>query len=335
MTVQITPFTEGAEAWDAFVASQPGATHAHRMGWLEVIRDTFGHDVTPLATPTAVLPLVHMSSALFGRYLVSVPFLNYGGPLGDAEGVRALAEHAVALGRSAGVKLVELRSRIEQPIDLPVSRRKITVVLDLPSTEEEMWKRLPSKLRSQVRRPEKEGVTVRFGADQVSAFHRVFVRHMRDLGTPSLPLRFFEHMTSRFGDDAWFAAAYLGEEPVAAGAGIRWNGESEIIWASSLRKYNRIAPNMLVYWEAMRHAIAGGCRVFNFGRCSPGTGAHRFKSQWGGRDEPLWWYQDSPAGVTATPNPDQGAFRLAVRAWQFLPVPVARTVGPWIIRGIP
>jgi len=341
VTGTVTRFVGPVLEWNAFVGQCQGASHAHRLEWLQVIGEVFGHETIPLVTRdqsgalTGILPLVRLRTALFGHYLVSVPFLNYGGPLGSPDAVQALAAEAVRLGRSASARLTELRSLVEQPVDLPVSHRKITVVLDLPSSADALLQGLPAKVRSQVRRPQKEGVTVRFGLDQVAPFYRVFARHMRDLGTPVLPRRFFQAMADRFGDDAWFGVAWLGEEPVAGGAGVRWLGESEIIWASSLRAHGRIAPNMLLYWAAIERAIAEGCTRFNFGRCSPGSGTHRFKQQWGGRDVPLWWYYDSPRGAVATPSPDGGGFGLAVKVWQRLPVPVATALGPFIVRGIP
>ena len=341
MTVTVAPFTGAADEWDGVVAGTAGGTHCHRHGWLGAIGDSFGHQRYALAARdvagvlVGVLPLVRVRTALFGHYLVSMPFLNYGGPIGSAAAVGALAREAVGMARADRVKLLELRSRAALPVDLAASHRKITVVLDLPPTTDGLWKSLPAKLRSQVRRPQKEGVTVRFGPDQVAPFHRIFATHMRDLGTPALPRRFFEAMARHFGSDAWFACAYHGPTPIACGAGITWNGESEIIWASALRDYNRLAPNMLLYWAAMERAIADGCRTFNFGRCTPGSGTHRFKQQWGGRDEPLWWYQDSPAGVEGTPSPDGGAYGLAVKVWQRLPVAVTTRLGPWLVRGIP
>jgi FemAB-related protein (PEP-CTERM system-associated) len=340
VTVSVSRFTRTAAAWNALAASARGATHAHRYEWLEVIGGALGHEMIPLGCRdesgvlSGILPLVRVRTLLFGHYLVSVPFLNYGGPLGTPEAVRALAGEAVRLGREGRVKLTELRSLVELPLDLPVSHRKLTVVLDLPSNAEALWKTIPAKVRSQARRPQKEGVTVRFGPDQVEPFYRVFARHMRDLGTPVLPRRFFDAMATRFGDDAWFAVAWLKDEPVACGAGVTWLGESEIIWAASLRAHNRIAPNMALYWAAIEQAIARGCRRFNFGRCTPGSGTHRFKQQWGGRDVPLWWYQDSPGGVGATPSPD-GGYGLAVRLWQRLPLAIANRLGPHIVRGIP
>ena len=116
---------------------------------------------------------------------------------------------------------------------------------------------------------------VRFGTDQVAPFFEVFARHMRDLGTPAQPLTLFRELAKQFPDDCWFACAYLGARPVAAGCGFRFGSEFEMTWASSLRAYNRQAPNMLLYWACMERAIGEGITRFNFGRCTPGAGTHR------------------------------------------------------------
>lgn len=342
MTVQVERFAGTDAEWDRFAESQAGFTHFHRLRWKTVLAEVFGHNTVYLAARrdgalAGVLPLIWVRSAVFGRFLVSMPFLNYGGPLGDAEAVRALADAAVTEARSGKAKLLELRSRISLPLELSVSHRKITVVLDLPDTHAALMQAFPSKLRSQVRRPEKEGVTVRFGPDQVDPFFRVFSRHMRDLGTPTLPLRFFRALADAFGEDVWFGCAWLGQEPIACGAGFRWGREFEMTWASSLSSHNRISPNMGLYWAFMQRAIDARLALFNFGRCTPDGGTHRFKRQWGSRDEILWWYQDSSSGaaVDATPSPDHGAFAWGPRIWKHLPLPIANILGPRVVRFIP
>jgi len=282
-----------------------------------------------------VLPLVRVRSVLFGHYLVSMPFLNYGGPLGADAALRALAAHAAQLAGAGGVRLLEMRSARELPLDLPVSHRKITVLLDLPGSTEGLWKQLDAKVRSQVRRPQKEGIAVRFGPDQVGPFFDVFARHMRDLGTPTQPRLLFSTIAELFGDSVWFGCAYHAEQPVACGCGFRWGSEFEMTWASSLNAYNRLAPNMLLYWSFMERAIQEGVRVFNFGRCSPGAGTHRFKRQWGSRDEPLWWYDLSARNGARTPSPDDSGYSWGPRLWKHLPEPVATALGPHIVRYIP
>jgi FemAB-related protein (PEP-CTERM system-associated) len=339
----VAPFAGTADEWDAFGSSARGWTHFHRYGWRGIMEEVFGHESPYLAARDAggrlagVLPLVRVRSRLFGHYLVSMPFFNYGGPLGDDAAVAALARNAAELAEQTGVSLLELRSRIEQPLPLRVSHRKITVLRDLPADgdPETLWKALGSKLRSQVKRPQKEGVAVRFGRDQVEPFFRVFARHMRDLGTPTQPRRLFEAAADTFGDDAWFGCAYLGEEPVACGAGFRWGDEFEMTWASSLSAYSRIAPNMALYWAFMERAVREGVAVFNFGRCTPDSGTHRFKRQWGSRDEQLWWYQRGADGVDATPSPDAGAYSWGPRVWKKLPLALATALGPRLVRYIP
>jgi len=230
---------------------------------------------------------------------------------------------------------LELRGRCELPVSLPVSHQKITVLLDLPGGDPDtLWRQLGSKLRSQIKRPRKEGVEVRIGLDQVDSFYRVFARHMRDLGTPAMPRRFFQAIAETFPEDVWFACAYYRGAPVAGGAGFRWHGEFEITWASALLEHKHLAANMLVYWSLMEKAVAEGVAVFNFGRCTPGGGTHRFKRQWGGRDEQLWWYHQ-PGATVATPSPNDGRYALGLKLWRKLPVPVATALGPHIVRGLP
>jgi FemAB-related protein (PEP-CTERM system-associated) len=329
--------------WDRFAAPQPGFTHFHQFGWKSILEEVFGHECLYFVARgddgnlAAILPLVRVKSALFGHYLVSMPFLNYGGPLGSGEGIGVLVGEATGEARRSGARLLELRSRTPLAVELPASHRKITVVLDLPSDQEVLFRSFSSKLRSQIRRPAKEGVTVRFGSDQVEPFYEVFSRHMRDLGTPTLPRRFFQAIADRFPVEAWFGCAWLGDEPVACGAGFRWGDEFEMTWASALAKYNRIAPNMMLYWAFMERAIAARVQLFNFGRCTPDSGTHRFKRQWGSRDEALWWYQWASGGASnaGTPSPEQGKYAWGPRLWRHLPLGLSRVLGPWIVKSIP
>jgi len=333
---------QGTESeWDAFAAAQAGYTHFHRLRWRQLVERVFGHECIYLASRdehgrlNGVLPLVRVKSLVFGHFLVSMPFLNYGGPIGTEAGIRALVDAATTMARRDRVKLLELRSRIPLPISLPVSHRKITVVMDLPDKPEALFKRFDSKLRSQVRRPQKDGVTMRFGADQVEPFFGVFAQHMRELGTPTQPLRLFRAIAELFPDDSVFACAYLNDQPVAAGCGFQFGKEFEMTWASSLRPFNKHAPNMLLYWACMERAIAQGLTTFNFGRCTRGAGTYKFKMQWGGREEELWWYGAASQSDATTPSPNDGAYSWGPRVWRHLPTAVATALGPRIVRYIP
>lgn len=328
--------------WDAFVQDAPGATFCHLSAWREVIGRVLGHECLSVAAVDAagdivgVLPLVRVRSRIFGHYLVSMPFLNAGGPLGPREVRERLVAWAVEEAARSGADLLEVRSRDEVAPGLARSDRKITVVLPLPESAEALWNgTFRAKLRSQIRRAQKAGLEVRFGPEQAEAFYAVFTRNMRDLGTPVLPWRFFEAVRAHFGQSVLFAAVYRGDEPVAGGCGFAFRDTFELTWAASLRRYAREAPNMLLYWSLMERAIAQGIGVFDFGRCTPGSGTHRFKVQWGGVDQPLPWSRWSPQGLEAPPTPDKPIYQLAGAVWRRLPLAVTTTVGPIVARSLP
>src|SRR5256885_13117167 len=106
-----------------------------------------------------------------------MPFLSYGGPVGTPAAQIRLAHHARDEAARSGVDLLELRSRERIEAGLNLSHRKVTVLLELPHTTEELWQRFPSKLRSQIRRPLKDHMEVRFGLDQREAFYEDFAQY--------------------------------------------------------------------------------------------------------------------------------------------------------------
>ncbi len=335
------PLDGGTDTWDDFVTRATGSSFCHLAGWRDVLSDALGAEcLYRVATDRngelqGVLPLARVHSRIFGHYLVSLPFLNYGGPLGTPDARRQLAWEAVAEARRSRADLLELRTRAGEDLELPVASRKIAVLLGLPSSAEELSKSFPSKLRSQIRRPIKDGLTARFGLDQREAFYDVFSRTMRDLGTPVLPETFFERLIVAFPDLVVFGAVYRGDQPLAGGCGFVWRGEFEMTWAGAVRESRTLAANMLLYWAFMEQMISRGVRVFNFGRCSPGGGTHRFKQQWGGTDVPLPWCQYARRGRSATPSPDDPAFSWGPRVWRLLPLSIANRLGPRLVRFLP
>jgi FemAB-related protein (PEP-CTERM system-associated) len=328
-----------AKEWNEFVRSHPNGSFCHLWAWGAFFRECFGHRPRYYVARDeagkidGVLPLIHMRS-LFGKCLISMPYLNYGGPIGSPQAQAVLLRHAREDAVLGGVKQLEFRNRGIAPDGLPPRRSKVTVVLPLPATVDALWETtFRAKLRSQIRRAQKEEMEVRFGPDQLRAFYAVFSRNMRDLGTPVLPLSFFSGLLRHFGEMVCFGVVYSQTEPVAAGCGFVWNGEFEMTWASSLREYNAMAPNMLLYSSFMEEMIRRGVGAFNFGRCTPGGGTHRFKLQWGGQDEPLqWsgWPDDHEDG-----DEPSAALQLASRVWQRLPLRIAEALGPIVSARLP
>jgi FemAB-related protein (PEP-CTERM system-associated) len=332
-----------AAFWDEYVHRTPAATVYHLFAWRRVIEKTFGHRAVYLSAldgdqVVGVLPLIEMRSRMFGHMLVSLPFFNYGGICSTREDARhALLEAAIAVARERRADFVELRQEDDWDQGLPRKATKVAMRRQLPPTADELWKALGSKLRNQVQRPRKEGMTAVIGrADQLDSFYDVFATNMRDLGTPVYPKALFENILEILPDRTWIGTVYTGSTPVAAGFLVGFKDRLEIPWASSLAAYNRFSPNMLLYWSVLEFACTNGYRVFDFGRSTPGEGTFKFKEQWGATPTPLYWYYWLPGGAEMPQvNPKNPKYKAAIALWQRMPLGLTRLIGPRIVKYIP
>jgi serine/alanine adding enzyme len=333
-----------ATIWDEYVVGHPQASGYHLMAWRRVIEETFGHRTFYLMAKDeqgqiqGVLPLVFLSSRIFGCFLVSLPFVNYGGVLADnAASQDALLGCAIDLAKKLGAGHIELRHEQLPGLEWPNKQHKVSMRLDLAEEFGVLWKKFPAKLRAQIRRAEKEGMTFRLGGDDVlEDFYAVFSRNMRDLGTPVYGRAFFAEILRTFPESSRIGVVYLKDQPVAAGFLYAFRRVLEIPWASSDRRYNRLAPNMLLYNSVLKYGCEEGFRVFDFGRSNPGGGAYRFKEQWGAHPVQLrWHYWLSNGGPLPDLSPSNAKFKWAISVWQRLPLFISRRLGPSIVRYIP
>jgi FemAB-related protein (PEP-CTERM system-associated) len=342
VAVTVSEDVTGKE-WDEFVLNYPGSSVDHLWSWRHIVRDVFGHKPAYLAARrgtdvVGVLPLVQFQSTLFGRFIVSLPFLNYGGILAsDPLVIKALVDHARELALEFHASHIELRHRERQLPELPCRQHKLALTRSLPGGSEDLWADIDRKVRNQVRKAQKDGLTsATGGAELVDQFYDVFARNMRDLGTPVYAKRLFSETLRLFPDAARVYTVRSGNITVAAAIAIRHGDTVLVPWASSLREYRHQNANMLLYWTMLERASTTGARIFDFGRSSPDSGTHHFKVQWGAQATPLHWeYVLLKGQMPADQGPRNPKFATAISAWQRLPLWLTNSAGPLIVRNIP
>jgi FemAB-related protein (PEP-CTERM system-associated) len=312
--------------------------------WLTILQRALGHEVYALEvrdgdTTHGFLPLAFVSSFLFGRFLVSLPYLNTNGVIARSPDVQTrLIDRAITLADELGVRYLELRH--ERPIEHPDLNAhftsKVHMRLDLPRTSQLLWKQLDPKVRNQVRKGTKSEFQVAWGGQELlDGFYHVLCRNMRDLGTPVYGQGLFRETLRTFPDDAEICLLCDGQEPVAAAMLLHGAGITEVPTASSLKEYNPSCVNMLMYSHLMDRAIERGQAVFDFGRSTLDGPTFRFKKQWGALPQPATWQYHVRHGSIGEMRPDSPHYSRAVRLWQRLPLSVTRWLGPRIVRGIP
>lgn len=333
---------EDREEWTQWLATSPGGSFYHDWGWLDLLESELRHEALPVLAEhrgriVGVLPLVGIRSWLFGRNLCSMPFVNYGGPVGEsAEVEEALARFAVGLANARGPGLLELRS-LRSFDGFHCETHKVSMEVSLPDDSEALWASFSSKHRTNIRRVYKDGVLVKSGGKELlNPFYKLMEKSWRALGTPLYSLSFFDGLLSRFPDRTRIFVAFQGTRPVATAL----NGEAgttvEGMWAAADPAYRSVQPNYTLYWEMLEDACQRGFKTYHLGRSTAGSGAARFKEKWGATPRQLYWNSlRLHRGSTPELRPENPRFRLAIETWRRLPIPVLRLVGPPIARLIP
>jgi serine/alanine adding enzyme len=331
-------------ALEAYASRGERVPIGRHPGWLSVLerglqQTAYALEATEGGETVGYLPLAYVRSLLFGRFLVGLPYLNSGGVLGNDDLVRAcLIDGAVQLADALKVRYLELRH--EAPIEHRALTGKLTskvhMRLALPSFVGPLWEGLNAKVRNQVRKGEKSGLTVHWGGQELlSEFYAVFSRNMRDLGTPVYGFGFFGAILAQFPGAAELCVVRSGTGPAAAALLLHGKGVSEVPSASCLREYNAACANMLLYWNLLDRAVQRGQAVFDFGRSTVDAGTYKFKKQWGAEPEPATWQYYLRTGSSTEMRPDNPRYQRFIRIWQRLPVGLTRLIGPPIVRGIP
>jgi len=296
--------------WDRFVINHPDAFFGHLFGWSQVISRGYGHKPVYLAVVDggsasqeirAVLPLFRFKRPLYPAEWISVPFLDHAGILADSREAGLFLLHKIWDRLISGGRATALCLRQDNKFDatnlllgekLPeIFTQKIDLALPLASDSETMIASFPSKLRSQIKKGMKNGLTWKVGEQELLPdFYRVFSRNMRDLGSPVHSRSFFKTIFLAFPDRASICMVYYQDIPAAAGLVFRFKQCLVNPWASSIREYRHLNTNMMLYWQMIRLACEMGLEIFDMGRSSKGASTYRFKKQWGPRETPLSWY---------------------------------------------
>jgi len=332
-------------AWDDYVQNHPDGLAYQLFAWQQAVSAAYGFKSKPVLAEQngkvcGLIPLVDFRVPGYGSNLISLPYCDAGGMLGDSPEV---VEQLLAfVGEEVAYKKChfEIRSTGELPVAGPNLTDKVRMLLVLPGSSEKLLAGLKSKLRSQVKKPLRDGLIAKLGGRElVREFYPIFARNMRDLGSPVHSLRLIESVVISYGDNCRVGVVYT-PDGIAAAAGIilLHHKTVSIPWASAVRKYNRLNPNMLLYWTFLSFAADNGYQQFDFGRSTPGEGTYKFKKQWGAEPKLLFWYQltgSSKPSFSQTKNIGQNykssSKRELVRSlWQKLPLSVANTLGPQV-----
>jgi FemAB-related protein (PEP-CTERM system-associated) len=329
-------------SWDKFL-QQHHASGYHNSVWFALIKKSFGHSTRILVAKDEQgnilggLPLTFFSSKLFGTFAISIPYVNYGGVVSHYFDIaKALIQTGHEIRTKENLSHLEIRT-MQAGLASNSLDKKVSMVLQLPATNDELDKNLGAKVRAQYKKAESYSPKVKFGKlELLDDFYKVFARNMRDLGTPVYSKAWFENILNEEKIKSTLIVVYMGDKPVSTGFLVGNTYTLEIPWASTIQRANAKNANMWMYRQILAFAIKEGYKYFDFGRSTLGAGTYKFKKQWGALAYPHHWYYVLPDGESKPElNPDNPKYKLVNFLWKLMPIWLTKIIGPQIIKHIP
>lgn len=332
-------------AWDEYVTSHKNASPYHRFAWVLSVEQAYQHQNVSLIAfendkVVGVLPCIKMQKPLGKVNYCTLPFCDLGYALGNDDNIiKALQAEALSLLQQDNGNSFDYRDTADSTAESELIGKKVRMVLPLPGSAEALLAGFKSKLRSQIRKAEKNGLICQIAKSQqnIDDFYQIFAINMRKLGSPVHSKKWFESLFKNYAKHILLSVVYKDQVPVGAGI-VLLNGTKAVIpWASTVAQYNKLAPNMMLYWSLLEHVSERGCTEFDFGRSTYDEGTYKFKRQWGAEPIPLAWTNlvAQPAAIDKnTPDKPSQIRNLAEKTWAKLPLSVTTTLGPKIRKHI-
>lgn len=330
--------------WDNYVRQSPEGTFFHLTGWKDVIEKTFLlKSIYLMAVDESdeirgILPLFLMKDILRRKYLVSIPFSAYAGVCADDKETEIrLFDNAKDLAITNGVQYLELRQRSNEMFQLQVKKDFVSMFLRLNKDEAILWKEsLDSKARNQVRKAYKEGLKVDLGKQYLDDFYEILSVNIRDLGSPNYPKIFLKNILQAFDKTSNIMVVSYRDTIIG---GMFFIGYKNIFydpWAASSRKYVKLCPNDILYWEAIKYACMNDYDYFDLGRSTADSGTFHFKKKWGAETVQLnYQYFLNRTHRIPMVSAHDNKYQLAIDLWKKLPLVIAKPLGARLIRYLP
>jgi FemAB-related protein (PEP-CTERM system-associated) len=323
--------------WDEYVKAHADGSFFHLSGWIDVMQRSFSHSCHYLAAYfdgniVGVLPLVEVKSKLFGYALVSTPFCVYGGAIADDSAtVRALEAYACELAEQLNVDYLELRYKEKQESTMLLKSVHSTFSCELAEDDVAILANVKKKQRAVIRHSLKNDLTSS-SSKNIEPFYNLLSQSYRNLGTPMISKRYFEHLIDIFKDDIDITLVKDNDgKPSVAVMNFYFNEQVLPYYGGGNEASRFIKSADFMYYQVMCNAGAKGYSLFDFGRSKNDSGPYKYKKNWGMEPQPLHYYYHL-VKATSLPNlsPNNPKYKFFISMWQKLPLKLSQLLGPFL-----
>ncbi|MDP9223279.1 MAG: GNAT family N-acetyltransferase [Actinomycetota bacterium] len=327
--------------WLELASQCPSRSPFHHPSWPLLLSECYFYPGFGLAltddddTLIAGLALLDVSTRLRRNVWISLPFTDACQPLARSPDLLEPLSAALEQERQRiGVRRIEIRSELSAGL-ATVRDAGVIHKLGLTADLDELRRRFThSQVRREIRRAEREGVSVVRAEtvhDVASSFFDLHLRTRRHQGVPVQPRRFFRLLWERVLEPGFgfCLLARAAGEVVAGAVFLNWGSVTVYKYGASDRRALKLRPNHLLLWEAIASSALNGGTVFDFGRTERANeGLRWFKRSWGAAEIPLVY---STLGEPSSERAPAGLHILSAVIRRSPPI-VCRALGEFLYR---
>jgi hypothetical protein len=329
--------------WDELLLTNNQSNFFHTSVWARVLSESYNYKPIYFMTTVndrlcSLIPIMGVDSILTGKRGVALPFTDYCPLITDnKDRLNISKELLIRFGKKAGWKHFELRGDINYFKKSQASATFFNHYLDLSKGETEIFKSFKGNTKRNIKQALKEDMSIDLynSFESVKEFYRLNCITRKLHGLPPQPWHFFKKIAQHvISLKNGFVVLASFQNKVIAGA-IYFQFGNQVIYkyGASDKKFQKLRPNNLVMWEAIKWSVENGFKQFSFGRTErDNLGLLQFKRGWGAKEEVVRYYKYDLKKDCIMDM--QGELKSSYTFLKKMPLPVLKLTGRLLYRHV-
>ncbi|MCC6152242.1 MAG: hypothetical protein IT367_00690 [Candidatus Hydrogenedentes bacterium] len=330
-----------ATQWETYVLEHPDTVAWQSYRWCDVLQKHYPVVFYPLAALDndricGILPIYYVHTSRKNGALVSVPFAVAGGIAADnAEAATMLLEELTRLRNRHGncrATLKQYKVRVEG--DLIVDTNYYNRELALQEDLARIFDGFEDTNRAAIERAKQQHFQLVFSAVDVDVFYDLLLNHHLRKGLPCPGKKWIWDLVA----SGMYSLALVIENGTAVTGTMVKRFKKTVSFpftCAANASQETVAPYWL-YWQLIEHFAREGVEIFHSGRIPNNDEADPYRLGWGGHAYSYYYQYMSEEAVRTEYAAKRGIRRnFGQNVWKHLPKPVAKVLGPQVVRRFP
>ncbi len=309
----------------------------HHPCWKNIIKEVFGYKTLCLSSDNAYLPLMYMPLSIFSKKkAISLPIITNAGIAGDT----TMLPYFLDFLKDKGFKNSTIKQLFSLFNDEKLQTSYAEYRCELVS-EKDIWRGLNKGKKSNVNNAKKKNykiVITKGMQTNIKKFYNLYLKRMREFGTPPLPKKMFVKLAECFGDKFNMFEIYHAQSLIGATICIGFKDIYYYIYVAFDTALTKQHKNVQVYmiYSMMLEGLKQGYKYFSFGRSTKNSSQAKTKKYMGAKEIDIYYYNfDLQTMIPSIKAIDKNNFTLVIKVWQKLPLIITQILGKYARRFLP